>query len=362
MNRQHRRFGRLLTALVAVTLLAAACGDDDEAESSPDTGAPTTTAPGDSAAAPDTTAPVAAEPVPVRIAAIIGAGQGIFSTVMVENGIDEELGLDVEVVPISATGQQWLSIRDGSADVAAGSMLDLLRQREAGLDVTSINSFQTYVNPVLVKADSPIQSLADLRSRKVGTPAVSLLDFMILRAAGKEAQGIDVGVDATPVPAAPNLLNALLENGEVDAILQFDSLAVGPLAAGTFREVSRIPDLMEEAGFNRDAFYTTFNVSSDWVNEYPDSVGALAEAFTRTFELLQTDDAAWDPVLEEVGITDEAAKQGFIAAQRAITGPPYTSELLEPTRELVDALVAVAGPQDVGITEFDVEAFSFPNE
>lgn len=377
MNHRTRRSLRVLVPLVALGLLGAACGSSDDAASTTGASASTTTAAAVTttseqsnasttattmAPAPSTAASTPTETVPVRIAGILSAGQGIFTTVMVDNGIDKEFGLDVEVVPIASTGQQWLALRDGSADVAAGSVLDLLRQRKAGLDAVSIGAFQTFVNPVLVKSDSSIQSLTDLKGKKVGTPAVTLMDFMILRAAGKKAAGIDVGVDSTPVPAAPNLLNQLLDSGDVDAALQFDSLASGPLAAGTLRSIVRIPDLMQSAGFDSDSFYTLFNVSQSWIDAHPGAAEHLAQAFDKTFQLLQTDDAAWDPVLTEVGITDDAAKQGFIKAQRAILGPPYDSSLVAPTKELIDSLIAVSGPDDVGVTEVDTDAFVFPKE
>jgi NitT/TauT family transport system substrate-binding protein len=299
--------------------------------------------------------------IPVRVAAILSAGQAIFSTAMKEQGIDRRFGLDEEVVPISTTGQQWLSLRGGSADVAAGSVLDLLRQRQGGLPAKAFMTFQTYSNPIVVPADSPIKTFSDLSGKRVGTPDPNLLDFMIIRAAGKKAYGLDVGTQSTPVPAAPNLLNELLARGQADAALNFISLTSTPVAQGQLRQIITVPQLMQAAGFNPQSFYTLFVVTEAWSDQHPGGAAKLHDAIAATFQMLMTEDAPWKSIAEQAGITDPAAQAGFMKSQRELFAFEFSPALLDATTSLMNDLINVVGVEAVGVNSVDPKAFIFPS-
>jgi NitT/TauT family transport system substrate-binding protein len=337
-------------------LLAACASSSPPAPAAPST--PGSTAP---AAQPATASTVVGGPLmPVRVAAILSAGQGIFSTAMKESGIDRRFGLDLEVVPISTTGQQWLSLRGGSADFAGGSVLDLLRQRQGGLPARAFMTFQTYSNPIVVPANSSINAFSELAGKKVGTPDPNLLDFMIIRAAGKKAYGLDVGTQATPVPAAPNLLNELLTRGQADAALNFSSLTSTPVALGQLRQITTVPELMQTAGFNPRSFYTLFVVTDAWSDQHPGGAARLHDAMVATVQMLQTEDAPWKSIAEQAGITDPAAQAGFMKSQRAVFALDFSPALLEATTSLMNDLITVVGAEAVGVTGVDRDAFIFP--
>lgn len=298
--------------------------------------------------------------IDVRIAAIISAGQGLFSTALKDSGIGAKYGFNVQVVPISTTGAQWDSLRSGSADVASGSFLDLLRQRQAGLHAVGFFPFQRYDNPVLVAAHSNIHQWADLRGKKFGTPSATLLDYEILRATGAKVYGLDVGKQATTVPAAPNLLNNLLKKGQVNAALQFSSLAVDPVAAGQARVLTTVPEMLKAAGINPNAFYLQMTVSQSWMTAHPGAITRLAEAYRALFHRLLTNNAIWKPLVQQVGITEPRIAALYIRSQRAALARAYGPALAGPTKELLQDLIRVIGPENVGVSRFDPKAFIFP--
>jgi len=281
---------------------------------------------------------------------------------MTAAGIDKKHGLDVTVVPISATGQQWLSLRSGSADVGSGSVLDLLRQRQAGLHVRAFMTFQTYNNPVVVPANSPIKAYPDLAGKKVGTPDASLLDFMILRAAGKKAYNLDVGTQATPTPASPTLLLELLSKGQIDAALDFSSLTATPVAQGKLRVLLTVPQIMQQASFNPKSFYLLISATDAWNQQHPGGVAKLHDAEVETFQMLMTQDAPWTALAKEVGITDPAQVAGYMKSQRAVFQLDYSSLLLDATTSLMNDLISVNGKDAVGISGVDPNAFIFPSQ
>ena len=120
--------------------------------------------------------------------------------------------------------------KSDATDVSAGNFIDLLRQRKAGLGLQAFHGFQGYSNLIVAKPDSPIKSFADLKGKKVGEFGPTFLDWLILRAAGKKAYGIDLQNDATLVQGAPPLLNQFLAKGDArcDASVQLAHLRPDP--------------------------------------------------------------------------------------------------------------------------------------
>lgn len=298
--------------------------------------------------------------IPVRIAAIVSSGQGEFSTAMKAAGLDKKYGLNLTVVPISTTGAQFLALREGSADVASGSVLDLLRQRAAGLKVQSFGAFEHFTNPIVVPGNSSITSFSQLAGKKVGTPSTTLLDWMIVRAAGKKAYGIDLQTQATPVPASPPLLNQLLTNHSVSAALQFESLASTPVSTGQFRQLTSVAGLMKKAGFNPNSFYLLFMVSDSWVSAHPGGLQRLEDAMAATYKLLMTQNAPWTALAAQIGLTKPAQITAYMKSQRASFATQYGPNLIGPTTALMNSLISIAGSKEVGISSVDKNAFLFP--
>lgn len=344
---QLRRLA-VASVLVLAALFAAACGSDSDG----DGGSTAATTAGGGAT-------TASEPVKVRIAAITSAGQGDIPTILQEQGIAARHGLEIEVVEISQTGQQWTALRGGSADVATGSVLDLLRQRRAGLRARGLTAFQTFSNPIVVPADSPIRSFADLRGKKLATPGAGIFDFQIVRAAGKQADGLDVGTDTKVTEAAPPLINRLLDRGAVDAALQFSSLALAPLTDGRYRKLTDLPQLLQSGGFDDQSFYLLYSVTDEWADEHPDKVPELAAAIREAVDLLETDDSVWAPLAARVGVTDPRLLSAYIASGRASLRAAYDERLVHPTQELFDAVARTVGAEQLGVTRVDPSAFVF---
>lgn len=331
---------RSIAAVSVLIIGLSACGSSTHANSQKNTGS--------------------ASLIPVRIAAIVSSGQGVFSTAIKAAGLDKKYGLNVTVVPITTTGEQFLSLRDGSADVASGSVLDLLRQRAAGLKVQSFGAYEHFNNPIIVPASSSITSFPQLAGKKVGTPSTTLMDWLIVRAAGKKVYGIDLQTQATPVPASPPLLNELLSRGSISAALQFESLASTPVSIGKFRQLTSVPDLVQKAGFNPDSFYLLFIVTESWVNAHPGGLQRLEKTMAATYKLLMTQSAPWTALARQVGITQPAQVTAYMKSQRATFATKYGPSLVGPTTDLINSLIAITGSKDVGVSSVDKNAFLFP--
>jgi len=299
-------------------------------------------------------------PVPVRIAVILSGGQGEVPYVVRRFGLDKKHGLAMEQVALSAPGQQYLMFRSDTIDASPGTFIDLMRQRKAGGAMKAFHGFQGYNNRIVVKPGSAIKSFADLKGVRFGEFGTTFLDWLILRAAGKKAYGIDLEKDATPVQGAPPLLNQFLAKGEVDAMLQFSSLTLEPIVRGEQRMVADVPGLMDQAGFGRKVFNSNWNVAEKWTQAHPGAVDRLSAMIDDAYAALKSDDTVWPEIAQAIGITEPNLVAAYRDLARAIDNPTYDKSLIQSTQVLIDAIVAQAGEAPIGFTEVDPAAFLFP--
>jgi NitT/TauT family transport system substrate-binding protein len=319
-------------------------------------------------AAAGVAAPFAATPgrtqgasVPLRIGVIGSSGQAELTTVIQKFGLDREHGIDMQVTDYAAPGQQYTLLRAGTIDVAIGNFVDLHRQRRAGLGIKAFHGFQSYNNPVIVKTGSPITQFSELRGRKIGGFGNTFLDWLVLRAAGKKAHGVDVETDASTVVAAPPLLTQLLMRGEIDAAIQFSSLAIAPLTAGEVKAISDLAILLRQAQFNVEAFYTQWFITEQWLDRNAAALAGVYAMFAAGYDRLAKDDAVWTELAQRIRITDPKLVAAYREKGRQINNPPYRASLLQPTQALLTEIVSIAGEQATGIARIDPQAFVFPS-
>lgn len=298
--------------------------------------------------------------VPVRIAVIGSSGQAEVPYAVQQFGLDKKHGLAMELIDFAAPGQQYAMLRSDAADVSAGNFMDMLRQRKIGLGLRAFHGFQGYSNLIVAKPDSSIKTFADLKDKKVGEFGTTFLDWLILRAAGKKAFGVDLEKDANPVQGAPPLLNQFLAKSEVDATLQFSSLTLGPILKGDQKIVAKMTDVMRAAGFDPDVFYLQWHVTEKWTKAHPDAIVKLSAMIGDAYAKLKSDDELWPPLAQKIGITDPKIVAVYRDEARRIDDPPYHISLIQPTQAQIDSLVVIAGEGAVGITRVDPAAFLFP--
>jgi NitT/TauT family transport system substrate-binding protein len=320
-------------ATLAIALAAAAAAD---AGGAPGQGAPT-----------------------LRFAVIGSAGQTEVPFALQQAGLDKKYGINIEIIDFAAPGQQYNMFRSGAADIAGGNFIDLLRQRKGGNAIQAIHGFQGYNNAFVVRPNSSVKAFADLRGRKVGTFGTTFLDWLIVRAAGKKAYNVDLQNDATLVSGAPPLLNQFLARGEVDATLQFSSLTLAPIARSEQRVLIDLPALMKAAGFRSDLFYVQWMITEKWAKANPQALTRLPKMLSEAYALLNRDDGLWPALAQRINISDPAIIAAYRDLERGVDNPPYSAELIKPTQELLDAIVAIAGEQAVGVTTVDPAAFLF---
>jgi NitT/TauT family transport system substrate-binding protein len=136
----------------------------------------------------------------------------------------EKLGVKIEVVPLAGGGDCARALATGQTmfSLQSAEPIAILRAQGAKLK-TFYTAYQRSIYGIAVPTGSPIKAITDIKDKKVGVISMSSAGAIIVRSLAKE-HGFDPDKDITVVVAGEAAQTAaLLRNGSVDALSQFDT-------------------------------------------------------------------------------------------------------------------------------------------
>lgn len=296
--------------LLALALVAAACGSDGEdADAAPEAEETTTTeaeveeTTTTEAEPEETTTTEAPEPTSIRLV-FVPATTGLLVNVASEQGFFAENNLDVELTP-SANISEIIPTLGQQVDISLGTATDLIRANDSGLDVVQIlgNTIDTEENSfvrVIVPADSGIEGVADLAGKRVSSPTLSgVIHVATLYWAQQE--GIDPdSIEGVQVP--PPATVEQFAAGQVDAAEALEPFASALVGQGNVS----IGDPFASIGL---PLATNFWVANgEWAANNPDAIAAFAASLEQAQAFVASNEADARAVLQGyTGMPDPVA-------------------------------------------------------
>lgn len=201
----------------------------------------------------------------------VGAAQGIFA----------KHGLNVQIVDFSAGSDLVKAIAGGTIDVGEATGLDVVSAAANGIDLKAFygTAAKTPMS-VIVKAGSPIHSLADLKGKPVGISKFgSLTDFTVKLIEQKTGLSADA-IKEVPL-GAPSANMAALRKGDVAGIVLPVEFAANLAAAGTQATALRVSDL------TTDSQFAILAASSGYLKANADAVKRLVAAYAEAIRYIQ---------------------------------------------------------------------------
>ena len=211
---------------------------------------------------------------------------------MVANGFDRQAGFTAELQGLASTQATKVALQAGDADVIAADWIWVSRQRAGGEDLTFL-PFSTAVGALVVPPGSSIRDIADLPGTRLGIAGGPLdKSWVLLRAVAQREHGLALEDDVEAVYGAPPLLNELLQDGRIDAVLTYWHYAARLEAKG-FRPVLPVRQLMATLGVEAPLPVIGFVFHQDWAEANPAAAAGFAHALAQALDLLKRDDEAW---------------------------------------------------------------------
>lgn len=190
------------------------------------------------------------------------------------------------------------------------SGIDAVEKMNQGFDWAIIGGGLTVIQDIIVRKNSPIRTVADLRGKRFGTFSTGSGAFKATRAAILDATGFDVVKDTNLVQLAAPALFKLLENGSVDAMINISSYTIRALSQpDRFRSIFSPNDYWRQKTGYPVIWAAPIVAWTAWVKQNPERARNLAAAIEESFRWLRKPenfDAAVKKYGTLAGVTDPA--------------------------------------------------------
>lgn len=294
----------------------------------------------------------AAQDLPVIRAATLETGTLNWELqTIIQNGLDEANGFHLEATGYADNPATRIALEGDAADIAVADWIWVARQRADGKDYVAI-PYSTAVGSLVVRDDSDVQTLEDLKGGKIGIAGGPLdKSWLILRAYTQDQFGFDLADETEQVYGAPPLIMKAAMDGETDGAINFWHF-LAKMKAGGMREVMDVATAAEALGLDPNTPLLTYYMKGDWAEENPELVAGLYHASRQAKDMLM-EDAAWEGILDLVGAandTELAALQEGYRQGIPVEGPVDT--------RAADAMLKVMA--DLGGEELVGQATTLP--
>lgn len=273
-----------------------------------------------------------------------------------DRGLDRAHGFTLKLLPLAGNPATQVAMQGGEVDTIVSDFLWVAQQRAAGADFVFL-PYSTAVGGVMVRGDSPAQSLADLKGKKIGIAGGPVdKSWLILRAWSRRNGGEDIAATTEQVFGAPPVIMNALEGGEVDAAINFWHFQAKMAAAGA-REIMDVGTAARDLGLDPGTPLLGYVLREGWITENPDLARGLAAASWEAKRILATDDAQWDKLRPIMNAADDAEFAALRAGWRA--GIPPSQKVDPAAAQRMFAVMAELGGEELtgGLTELPAGLF-----
>ena len=193
-----------------------------------------------------------------------------------------------------------------------------------GLDLVMVLGTLYPHGAIVVPKNSPYQTLADLRDKRVGVYGIHASSTALFGVIARERFGLDIRKDMKIFGSVPSALPTLLAKGEVEAILNIPPFVPRMVASGDYRILMTTMDEWEKITGHKIPF--AFMIASRKTIETKRAgLRKMVAAWREAVEYLRAHPESLDPFLVSAKITDPGAQK---IAQRIMV-PHYMNSLTE---------------------------------
>ncbi|MDP2649455.1 MAG: ABC transporter substrate-binding protein [bacterium] len=252
-------------------------------------------------------------------------------------GYDKKNGFDLEYKPISLEAR-YVSLFNKTVDVV---VLDPLQVADLNLEGKKIKIFTsaptTYCN-FLVRSDSPIKTIEELKGKKLGvTSKIGSSSYANLALLLKK-KGENIENYYQIISGSLEALPTFLSRGDVDALVNpCGEVQVGKLlASGKVKTIGSIGELLKKTYGNTDRQTVMFAAREEWLTSHQKEAKEYTRAVEETMKYIKDNPQkvyANEQIKKDFELTTEEIKQ-IIELRK--NGDPYSSKDWEKVTKEVD--------------------------
>lgn len=271
--------------------------------------------------------------------------------VMQRHGFAKAHGVDLRVVPLANKNAISVALQGAAVDMIVTDWIWVSRQRAAGHEFTFVPYSRT-VGGLMVRPDAGIKTLADLAGKRLGVAGGPVdKSWLLLRAYARKKLGKDLTSMVRLNFAAPPLLNALMKQGSLDAVLNFWHYNARLKAAGMHQLIG-IDQILPALGVNTEVPLLGWVFDESWADAHKALVVGFLQGARDAQHLMMTSDKLWTGPLKpltkaENPATLAALRDGF----RAGVPSHFGQAQIDAAKRVYAILAKLGGERLVGTSK-----------
>ena len=288
-----------------------------------------------------------AEPATVRAGVLSYGTVNWELNVVKHHGLDRKEGVELLVTKLGGKNASAVALQGGAVDVIVTDWIWVSRQRASGTDYTFV-PHSVAVGGLMVRPDSGIKSIGDLRGRKIGIAGGPVdKSWLMLRAYAMKSIGADLKDIAKPTFAAPPLLNRIMLKGEIPAALNFWHYTARLKAAGMVELIS-VTDLLPALGVNGRPPLIGWVFSERWAKDNGPAIKGFLRALRAAKKIMASSDAEWDRLRPLTKAKNDETFFALRDAYRAGIPKSFGDEDIAAAKALFKTLAEYGGRDLIG--------------
>mgnify|MGYP001392301203 CR=1 FL=1 len=302
-----------------------------------------------------------AETPAVRVAVLQFGTLNWEMDVIQNHGLDKKYQFDLAVTPLGGADASTVALQSGAVDLIYSDWVWVNRQRHSqrmyAFSPVSVAAGGIYVQP-----DLGAKTLADLQGKRLGVAGGPVdKSWLMVQAYSKKALGLELPKALEPVYAAPPLLNKMMTDRQLPAVLNFWHFGARLKAQGVPQLIS-VHEVLAGLGITTDVPLLGWVVAESWVADNADLLNRFLLASAEAREILLNSDAEWERIKP---LTKSESDAIFIALRdeyRAGVLREFSPATLKALQDLY-GIFAREGGQELtgGADTLDTSLFLMPS-
>jgi NitT/TauT family transport system substrate-binding protein len=262
------------------------------------------------------------------------------------HGLADSAGLDLKISEFASPDAGKLALNGGSVDLAVVDWLWVARARGLGAKLL-FYPYSSSVGAVMVKGDSPVQKIGDLKGRVLAVAGGPLDKSWLIVQAAATRQGIDLKREATLEYGAPPLISQKLQQGEAAASLNFWNFCAALETQG-YRRILDVGDAEAALGLSQPVALIGYVFSEQFAASHRSAIDRFLGIAQQANDIMLKSDAEWDALRPLMNAHDEATFRAYRDRTReGMPRRPLAAEAADAAA-LFKTLASIGGPQLVG--------------
>lgn len=265
----------------------------------------------------------------LRVGSLLALGT-VTPFVSEELGYYEESGLNVEVFEFADGAAIMEAFAAGELDVALVGIAPAATWYARGVDLKVVAGANGGGHVMMVRADSDIETVADLKDKMVAEPSIATVTDAMLRSCILKDAGLDPEMDVVLIPGMKpaDMASSLMATQEVDAMITWEpyaSQAMADYGDGIKVLYDAALEIAEKNG--DDGFYpgNVVVARGDVIQERSEELSQFLEAHRATIDFVNSQEEEANEMIAGILQLDKAV------VEAARTRTDFHAELVEET-------------------------------